>query len=317
MRFRTRKKRLGEVEEAVNADEESTFDPDEESELELTNVDRYRIIAPIGSGGMGKVYKAIDPERDMVVAIKVLDRRYDIDKKRRKKDLLGREILIAASLRHEAIVRLHHEIIEQEDRQGNIRRCLLMEYVDGPNLRYHIQNRDLSIRQLVELFTKLCQGLDFLHQNNVIHRDIKPENFILTRDGKNVKIFDFGLSRSNATWRTRWHKMGGGTRRYMSPEQLSSRKSMPDARSDIFSFGITMYELFSGEHPCNGKDTREVQKQIRSSKYRFEPPSKHNPEIPSALDKVILKALRRKPENRYQSMTEVLLDLSRLRESRI
>ena len=284
-------------------------------ELELTHVDHYEIVAPIGSGGMGTVYKAIDRERDLTVAIKVLDRRYDIDKRRRKRDYLGREVMIAASLNHPAIVRMHKEIIVQEDRQGHMRRCLLMEFVDGPNLRRHIIDRDLTLRQMIDLCKKLCMGLDFLHQNKVVHRDIKPENFLLTRDRNNVKIVDFGLSKVTSGWLSMWDKEGGGTRRYMSPEQLSKRKL--DVRSDIFSFGLTMYELFSGRHPCRGRDTREVLRQLRSSSYRFEPPSKYNPEISAALDKIILKALRRRPEHRYQSMTEMLLDLSRMGESRI
>jgi serine/threonine-protein kinase len=286
-----------------------------DAELELTKVGRYEIVAPVGTGGMGTVYKAIDRERDQTVAIKVLDRRYDLDRKRRKRDYLGREILIAASLNHENVIRMHKQIIEQEDRDGNLRRCLLMEYIDGHNLRKHIDDRDLSVRQMIDLCIRICTGLDFLHQNNIVHRDIKPENFLFSRDLTQAKIVDFGLSKSSTNWRTRWFKEGGGTRRYMSPEQLSKRRL--DARSDIFSLGITMYELFTGRHPFNGVDTKEIQRNIRSSRFRVEPPSKQNPEIPVALDKIILKALRRKPESRYQSITEMLLDLTRIAESRI
>ena len=126
---------------------------------------------------------------------------------------------------------------------------------------------------------------------------------------------DFGLSKSTSSWRTRWVKEGGGTRRYMSPEQLAKKKL--DARSDIFSFGITMYELFSGKHPCTGRNPREIMKQLRSNRYKFPPPTKYNRQIPPHLDKIILKALRRKQERRYQSITEMLLDLSRIGESRI
>lgn len=303
---------------AVAEPQVDDFDLDsDDTELELTHVDRYEIIAPIGSGGMGTVYKAIDRERDLTVAIKVLDRRYDLDKKRRKRDYLGREILIAASLNHECIVRMHKEIIEQKDRNGHIRRCLLMEYVDGPNLRHYIENRELTMNEMVELAIKLCKGLDFLHQNGIVHRDIKPENFLITRDRKHVKIVDFGLSKSNATWRTRWMHEGGGTRRYMSPEQLAKKHAKLDARSDIFSFGLTLFELLTGKHPCTGQDGREVQKQIKSSRYRFPTPSKYNPEIPPALDRIILKMLRRKPEKRYQTVTEVILDLQRVSEARI
>lgn len=285
------------------------------STLELTHVGPYEIIAPIGTGGMGTVYKAIDRKRDQTVAIKVLDRRYDLDKKRRRQDYLGREVLIAASLEHPCIVLMHKELIEQEDANGNIRRCLVMEYIDGHNLRKHIKERDLSVPQMINLTIRLCYGLDFLHQQGIVHRDVKPENFLFSRDMKKVKIVDFGLSKSNASWKTRWMKEGGGTRRYMSPEQLSKKKL--DARSDIFSLGITLYELFAGKHPCDGQDSREIMRQIRSSKYKFEPPSKHNPAIPRQVDQIILKALRRRPERRYQSVTEMLMDLSRVSASRI
>jgi len=310
MFFKRNRKPEPEIEPAE--DELSISD---ESQLELVNVGPYEIIAPVGSGGMGTVYKAIDRGRDKTIAIKVLDRRYDLDKRRRRRDYLGREVLIAASLNHPNIVRMHKEIIVQEDRNGNMRRCLLMEYVDGHNLRKHIQDQDLSMKQVIDICKKLCMGLNFLHQANIVHRDIKPENFLLTRDLENVKIVDFGLSKVTTGWRSFWDKEGGGTRKYMSPEQLSKKRL--DVRSDIFSFGITCYELLCGRHPCTGNDIREILRQIRSSSYRFDPPSKYNPKIPLALDKIVLKALRRKPENRYQSMAEMLLDLERIGESRI
>lgn len=287
------------------------------STLELSHVGPYEIIAPIGRGGMGTVYKAIDRKRDQTVAIKVLDRQFDLDKKKRRRDYLGREILVAAELKHEGIIRYSKEIIEQEDADGHIRRCLLMEFVDGPDLRKHITDRDLTLQQMIDICIRLCHGLDFLHQRGIVHRDIKPGNFLFSRDLKQVKICDFGLSKASSSWRTRWIREGGGTRAYMSPEQINNKGRGLDARSDIFSFGITMYELFAGKHPCNGRDSREIMKQIKSSKYKFEPPSKHNPEIPPALDRIILKALRRQPERRYQSMTELLLDLTRIAESRI
>ncbi len=313
MRF-FRKKKVNEPLDAGSGENGVGQDIDE-SQFEMTHVGPYEIIAPVGSGGMGTVYKAIDRANDRTIAIKVLDRRYDIDKKRRKRDYLGREIMIAAALDHPTIIKMHNEIVIQEDRAGNKRRCLLMEYIDGYDLKKHIQDRDLTMTQMVDLCIKLCQGLDFLHQNNVVHRDIKPANFLFSRDGTQVKIVDFGLSKSSANWRTRWMKESGGTRLYMSPEQLTKQKL--DARSDIFSFGITMYELFAGRHPCDGNDTRSIQKQIVNRKYKFEPPSKYNREVTQQLDRIILKALRRRIERRYQSVTEMLLDLSRVAESKI
>lgn len=287
----------------------------DESQFELTHVGPYEIVAPIGSGGMGIVYKAIDRQRDVTIAIKVLDKRYDIEKKRRQRDYLGREIMIAAALDHPYIVKMHNEIVVVEDREGNKRRCLLMEFIDGHDLKRHITDRDLSVKQMLNLMIKLAEGLDFLHQNGIVHRDIKPANFMFPRDASAVKILDFGLSEFSQGWRGRWMKKGGGTRLYMSPEQL--RKKRIDQRSDIFSFGITMYELFAGRHPCNGTDTREIQRQICNPHYKMEPPSKFNPDVPAEVDKIILKALRRKVDRRYQSMTEMLLDLSRFSSSRI
>ncbi len=298
-----------------NEIEELREGPHEDHEFELSHVGPYKILAPIGSGGMGTVYKALDPAKDVTVAIKVLDRRYDLDKKRRRQDYLGREIKIAASLSHPTVIKMGKEIIVQEDNEGNLRRCLLMEYIDGYNLKDFIENETLTLKQKINVVIRLAEGLDFLHQNGVVHRDIKPANFLFSRDGEKAKICDFGLSKSNASWRMRFMKEAGGTRAYMSPEQL--KKQSLDARSDIFSFGITMFELFTGRHPCSAKDPKEISRQIRSPKYKWPRPSTINPEIPKKLDRIILKALRRDIGRRYQSCTELLLDLTRLTHSRI
>ncbi len=281
--------------------------------MELDHVGKYEILAPIGSGGMGTVYKALDRENDEVIAIKVLDRRYDLDKKRKKADYLGREMVITQHLDHPNINRLFG-IVEQEDNEGQSRRCLLMELVDGPNLRKHIVERDLTIEQGIDLCLQICYGLDFLHQNGIVHRDVKPENFLISKNGQ-VKIVDFGLSKSKKSWRMRMMREAGGTRKYMSPEQLN-RKPL-DLRSDIFSLGITMYELFTGKHPCTGSEAKDVMRQIRSKYFKFTSPSKVNREIPPGLSKIIMKALRKPIRSRYQTVTEMILDLSRLKKSRI
>jgi serine/threonine-protein kinase len=288
---------------------------DGNEDLELTHVGPYEIVAPIGSGGMGTVYKAVDRRRDQTIAIKVLNRSYDVDKKKRRKDYLGREIAIAAGLEHDSIVKMHNQIVEQEDRDGTLRRCLLMEYVDGDNLRRFIDDRSMSFQQMVGISIRLAEGIDFLHQQGIIHRDIKPENFLFSRDMSKVKIVDFGLSKTSGGWASRFLKEKGGTAKYMSPEQVE-QKSL-DVRSDIFSFGMTIYELFAGEHPCTGVTRKDILKQIKSPSYKFPPPSKINPESPRVMDKIILKAIRRQPERRYQTMTELLMDLKRLGESRI
>ena len=133
-------------------------------------------------------------------------------------------------------------------------------------------------------------------------------------ENQTIKVMDFGLAALFDEVRTAQTQVSG-TPLYMSPEQI--RGQSLDARSDIFSFGITMYELFTGRHPCSGTDSRMITRQLLSPSYKFEPPSKYNPEIPPALDRIILKALRRNPDQRYQSMTEMLLDLQRVAQSRI
>jgi len=284
--------------------------------MEVEQVGPYKVIAPIGRGGMGTVYKAIDEEKDQTVAIKILDPRYDTDKKRRKADYLGREVMIAASLDHKNIVEIEPEILTVTDNEDRQRRCLIMEYVDGFNLRKHINDQDLTIDQALDLCLEICRGLDFLHQNGIVHRDVKPENFLLSSDGSEVKIVDFGLSKDVHSWRMRLQAERGGTRKYMSPEQLGRKRL--DARSDIFSMGITMYELFSGKHPCPGPEPEDVMRQIRGDKrFKFDPPSAHKKGIPRELDRIIMKALQRPLSKRYQSMSELILDLSRIRRSRI
>jgi serine/threonine-protein kinase len=282
--------------------------------MEIEKVGRYEIIAPIGSGGMGTVYKAIDRERDETIAIKVLFRRYDVDKKRRKKDYLGREILITSGLEHPNIVKIFPEILEAPDNEGFLRRCLLMEYIDGHNLRKHIRDKDLSWEGAVDLCLDICIGLDYLHQNSVVHRDVKPENFLISRDGGQVKIADFGLSKRQRSWLFGERRETGGTRKYMSPEQLGNKPL--DARSDIFSFGITMYELFTGRHPAPGPKPEDMLRQLASKSYKFERPSRVDSSVPRNIDRVVLKALKKKPTSRYRSVTEMILDLRRLREKR-
>ena len=195
---------------------------------------------------MAQVYYGQDVKLERPVAIKVIDARYR--DKPTYAERFVREAKAAAAWRHEHIVQIYYA----DDEDGLY--YVAMEYIDGHNLRKHIKERDLNIGQMIDLTIRLCHGLDFLHQQGIVHRDVKPENFLFSRDMKAVKIVDFGLSKSTASWKTRWMKEGGGTRRYMSPEQLSKKKL--DARSDIFSLGITLYELFAGKHPCDGQDSR-------------------------------------------------------------
>ena len=281
---------------------------------ELTKVGQYDILAPVGQGGMGRVYKAIDKEKDRIVAIKVLRREFSEDRKKRRADYLGRENRIASSLDHPNVIDIY-EIFEEPDDTGQRQRYLLMEYIDGVSLRHYIKERDWPLEEGLTIFADICKGLDYIHHLGIVHRDVKPENFLISKTDSTVKIADFGLSMDNRSWRTRNIKARTGTPRYMSPEQIAGKNL--DFRSDIFSLGLTMYELFTGVYPFEGVDRVAVMKQIMNPRVGIRPPSHVNGEVPPDLSRIIMKMLRWHPRKRYQMVTEIILEINRITKPRI
>ncbi|MFC1735059.1 serine/threonine protein kinase [Candidatus Hydrogenedentota bacterium] len=287
---------------------------DGEPILELKKVGQYDILAPVGQGGMGRVYKAIDKEKDRIVAIKVLRREFSEDRKKRRADYLGRENRIASTLDHPNVIDIF-EIFEEPDDAGRRQRYLLMEYIDGVSLRHFIKERDWPLDEGLAMFQDICKGLDYIHHLGIVHRDVKPENFLIAKTNNAVKIADFGLSLDNRSWRTRNIKARTGTPRYMSPEQIAGKNL--DFRSDIFSLGLTMYELFSGTYPFEGADRVAVMKQIMNPRIRIHPPIHFNHDLPSDLSRIIMKMMRWHPRKRYQMVTEIILEINRITRPRI
>jgi len=280
----------------------------------------YKIIRPVGKGGMGRVYLAIDEQKDVRVAIKVLPEHFLEDKK--KSEYLRRELLIARELDHPNVVDIFDILELPRKNDGKMQGFLLMEFIDGDNLRDHITRQDLPISQALDLCEQICAGLNYIHHHrlkdgryhSIIHRDIKPENILLTSRGQ-VKIVDFGLSTEEKGFRFLRSKSRAGTPQYMSPEQIRGKRV--DERSDIYSLGVCMYELFTGKLPYEGKDRREIMKMHISRKVKPDPPSSVNRKIPPALSRLIMTALEKDPAKRFPSVAELQLALKHVTVSRI
>jgi len=271
----------------------------------------YRIMAELGRGGMGIVYKALDEEHDKLVAIKVLP--LDFLEDRRKAQYLDHEFKIALELSHPNIIRFFKLMKLQLPGEKKKRGFLVMELVDGWNMRKHIKDQDLTIFQAVDLTLDVCNGLDYIHHHGIVHADMKPENILISLTGA-IKIADFGLSKADSLFQFSRDKLRG-TKRYMAPEQLTRKKV--DPRTDIYSLGVTCYELFTGESPYTGKSADEVIHEIVNRRVTPRPPSEVKAGLHHNLDKILMKALRKNPKQRYQSMVEMMLDFRRMARSQI
>jgi len=280
----------------------------------------YRIIRPIGKGGMGRVYLAIDDKNKRKVAIKVLPEHFLDDKK--KSEYLQRELQIARELNHPNVVNIFDSLELRRKSDGKLQGFMLMDYIDGENLRDYIAKRNLSLGQRIEICEQICSGLNYIHRHrlkdgryhSIVHRDIKPENILITEQGQ-VKIVDFGLSVEEKAFSFLRSRSRAGTPRYMSPEQIKGKRV--DERSDIYSLGVCMYELFTGKIPYEAKDRKEIMKMHVSSKIEPEAPHKVNPQIPLSLSRIIMVTLEKDPEKRFQSAAELQLAFKRVATLRI
>jgi eukaryotic-like serine/threonine-protein kinase len=284
-----------------------------------TRLGPYEVLAPLGAGGMGEVYRAKDTRLDRTVAVKVLPSDLAADADRRAR--FEREGRAVSSLNHPHICTLH-DIGRESGAQGAID-YLVMEYVDGENLGDKLLRGPLPLDQVLRYGAEIADALDKAHRHGIVHRDLKPGNVMLTRSG--TKLLDFGLAKQGgvggkseplSTLETKAKPLTTegtllGTFQYMAPEQLEGRDA--DARTDIFALGALLYEMATGKRAFVGRNQASLIAAIMSS----EPPpiSALRPTTPAALDWVIRTCLAKDPEERWQSAHDVVSQLTWIAQS--
>ena len=257
--------------------------------------DRYEIIDKVGSGGMADVYKAKCHRLNRYVAIKVLKSEYSSDKNFVSK--FRNEAQSAAGLSHPNIVNVY------DVGEDNGLYYIVMELVEGITLKRFIERKGhLEIKEAVGISIQIAQGMEAAHANHIIHRDIKPQNIIISREGK-VKVTDFGIAKA-ATSNTVTQNAIGSVH-YLSPEQ--ARGGYSDERSDIYSLGVTLYEMLTGRVPFAGDNTVSVA--LLHIQGEATPVRELNPSVSVSLDKIVQKCMQKKQERRYQSASELIQDL--------
>ncbi|MBR0106746.1 MAG: Stk1 family PASTA domain-containing Ser/Thr kinase, partial [Lachnospiraceae bacterium] len=258
---------------------------------------RYEIGERIGSGGTSDVYKAKDHKLSRSVAIKVLKAEFNTDRNFVQK--FRSEAQAAASLSHQNIVNVY-DVGEEDDIH-----YIVMELIDGITLKRYIEKKGrLTSRETIGIAIQVAQGIEVAHGEHIVHRDIKPQNVIISRDGK-VKVTDFGIARAASSQTISSNAMGSV--HYISPEQ--ARGGYCDERSDIYSLGVTMYEMITGRVPYDGENTVAVALQHIQGEALA--PSEFAPDIYFSLERIIEKCMQKKPEYRYASITALIADLKR------
>lgn len=257
--------------------------------------DRYEILEQIGSGGMSEVYKAKCHKLNRLVGIKVLKAEFTSDAGFVSKFKM--EAQAAAGMSHPNIVNIY-DVVDEGDLH-----CIVMELVEGITLKNYIAKKGhLGVKESIGIAIQVAQGIEAAHEQHIIHRDIKPQNMLISKDGK-VKVADFGIARAVSS--QTMNATVVGSVHYVSPEQ--ARGGYVDARTDIYSLGITMFEMLTGKVPFEGDNTVTV-----ALAHLEEPivlPSMLNPEITPALEQIILKCTEKKPENRYEKIGDLISDL--------
>src|SRR5215510_1615029 len=283
--------------------------------MDPEKISHYRILEKLGAGGMGVVYLAEDLKLGRKVAIKVLSHEFTTNRDRLHR--FEQEASAASNLNHPNILTIHEMGVDDE------RHYIATEFIDGVTLRRKMAASQLETHEILDIAVQVASALEEAHSAGIVHRDIKPDNIMVRRNGY-VKVLDFGLAKltetldrgpsdAEASTRVLVQTDAGvvmGTSHYMSPEQ--ARGKPVDARSDIWSLGVVMYELVTGRTPFEGETSTDVIVAITQK----EPPplARFAPNVPPELDWIVMKALRKDRDERYQTIKELITDLKRLKQ---
>ena len=265
-------------------------------------ISHYKILEKLGEGGMGVVYKAQDTKLDRIVALKFLPKHLLCDGE--AKTRFEHEAKAASALDHPNIATIY----EIDEAEGE---CFIsMAFVEGKSLKELLKEKTLSLKEVLDIAIQIGEGLNAAHKKGIVHRDIKSENLMLTNEGL-VKIMDFGLAKLKGI--TNLTKDGStlGTAAYMSPEQAKGEEV--DNRSDIFSFGVVLYELLTKQLPFGGEHPAAIIYSIINE--QPQPVARYNNQVSSELERMVFKTLAKDKEERYQHIDDLLADLRHEKKS--
>ena len=271
----------------------------------IRQLGRYEVTGELGQGAMGIVYKARDPLIDRVVAIKTINLGLALDEKEEYEERFYQEAKAAGRLNHPNIVTIY-----DVGRTGDVA-YIAMEFLQGRELR-DIMNDvgKLPVDQTLDIVAQAALGLAYAHEHDIVHRDVKPSNIMVIRDGL-VKITDFGIARMASSSVRTQTGMVLGSPKYMSPEQVMGKAI--DQRSDIFSLGVMLYEMLTGQPPFKGENVNAIMYQTLNAIPA--PPSKLNPAVPEMVNFIVAKAIAKGVEDRYQNARDLATDLRACREA--
>ncbi len=262
------------------------------------NLDQYKLIEVIARSGMASIFKAIDQVDGATVAIKVPYMQFESD-----------VVFYGRFQREEEVGRRlnHPNIIKVLTPKRKSRMYIAMEYVEGLSLRGMMREPGgMPAGKALDIARQICEAMVYMHSQGVVHRDLKPENILVTHEGQ-IKIMDFGIALDESARRLTWSGLSStiGTPDYMAPEQVSGRRG--DVRTDIYSLGVILYEMLTGNLPYSGPNVYTVMRSKTAEDPQ--PPSAFKPDIDPHLEEIILHAIERSPRDRYASAQEVLEDL--------
>ncbi len=261
-------------------------------------IGRYEVVSVMGQGAMGTVYKATDPVIERVVAIKTINLELSNEERAEFEERFYREAKSAGRLNHPNIVTIY-DVGETENAA-----YIAMEYIEGESLRDVLDSGVvLPPKRICQIAAHVANALHYAHENGVVHRDIKPANIMISRN-RDVKLMDFGIALIPTGSRTQAGTVLGSPK-YMAPEQLAGRET--DGRADIFSLGAVLYEMLAGATPFNGDNLSAILYKILNEEPV--PPSKLNARVPPAFDRIVARALAKRPEDRYQTAREFAREL--------
>jgi serine/threonine-protein kinase len=271
----------------------------------ISQIGRYEVLGELGQGAMGIVYKAKDPLIDRVVAIKTINLGLAMDEKEEYEGRFYQEAKAAGRLNHPNIVTIY-----DVGKSGDVA-YIAMEFLQGRELRDVMNDGGLlPVDQVLDIVAQVAQGLAYAHEQEIVHRDIKPSNIMVVRDG-HAKITDFGIARMASSAVRTQTGMVLGSPKYMSPEQVMGKAI--DQRSDIFSLGVMLYEMLTGEAPLIGENINAIMYQTLNGVPA--PPSTLNPAVPGMANFIVAKALAKKLEDRYQNAMDFAVDLRACRDT--